>query len=55
MKRSMIWSVLLALLIALFGVNMSARAGGAHVIFAASLTPGLCPTESEAGFVKGSV
>ena len=44
-----------ALVVAVFGVGFPVNLYGAQVIFAAPLTPGLFPTDSEAGFVKGMV
>ena len=53
MKGSMFWGALV-LLTAALGFSLSAHAQSGKIIFEASLTPGLFPTPSESGFIKGS-
>ncbi len=54
MKTQVIFRVL-ALIIAVLSVSVAVHTQATKVIFEASLTPGLFPTPSEAGFVKGLV
>jgi hypothetical protein len=54
MKRSAIWGVF-ALVIAVSIMSLPALAQSGKAVFEANLVPGIFPTQSEAGYVKGSV